>query len=293
MLRISPAIIKEVKSAFINADPQLIKHAWQSLSLVNSYSNLEVLIAIVLKYFIMKKILITLSITLFFSSMGVAQNLFGASARRQMVNDIYQLDEYIKRQNRGVDYADTESYVGTPYNNPSYLPGNVYNGNELLATNVALRYNAVADEIEIKESLSSPDDEAKVLTKSPDIFVKIQSDIFVFVPYEGGIEGGGYFQVLHEGPRYDLFKKMVKDFKPYKKASTSITRDIPASFIDRPVYYIVTKSGKFYQLPEKQSKMYQVFSENKELVKEYVKENDLDLREEKDLVRLIKYYNTI
>lgn len=241
----------------------------------------------------MKKILVILPILMLFSVTSIAQNFFGAGARRQMVNDIYQIDEYIKRQNRGVDYADTESYVGTPYNDPSYLPGNIYKGNELMATNVALRYNAMADEMEVKESITSPDSEAVVLTKSPDIFVKIKNDIFVFVPFDGGIEGGGYFQVLYEGQRYDLFKKHVKEFSPYKKASTSITRDFPARFTDKPEYYIVTKSGKFYQLPDKKSKILKVFSENQDLVKQYVKDNALDLKKEEDLVRLIRYYNGI
>ena len=227
------------------------------------------------------------------SMSGIAQTFGSPAGRRQFVNDIYQLDEYIKRGNRGIDYKDTDSYIGTPYNNPSYLIGNVYNGNELLATNVALRYNAVADEIEIKEALTTPDSEAKVLTKSPDIFVKINQDIFVFVPYDGGVEGGGYFQVLHEDNKYDLFKKLIKDFRPLKKASTSITRDIPARFIDRPEYYIVTRNGKFYQLPDKRSKFFKVFSENEQMVRDYVRDNDLQLDKEKDLIRLVRYYNSI
>ena len=44
---------------------------------------------------------------------------------RRFVNSLYQLDEFIKRQDKFVDYTDTESYTGTPYNNPSFLPGNI------------------------------------------------------------------------------------------------------------------------------------------------------------------------
>lgn len=231
----------------------------------------------------------------------IVSGLFTAAAQgfdnpynvRQFTNDLYQLDEYIERQDGGIDYRNTDSYTGTPYNNPSYLPGTVYKGKDLLATNVALRYNAVADEIEIKESIDTPDSEAKALTKSPDIYVKIVNDIFVFVPYKGGVEGGGYFQVLFEGNKYDLFKKHVKDFTPEKKASTSITRDIPAKFADKPVYYIVTKDGKFYELPSSRKKKLKVFSDNMNLVKEYVNENGLDLNIESDLLRVIKYYDGV
>lgn len=224
---------------------------------------------------------------------ATAQEFSSPSGARQFTNDLYQLDEYIKRQSGEIDFADTASYTGTPYNNPSYLPGNVYNGKKLLATNVALRYNAIADEIEIKESLASSDDDAKVLTKSPEIFVKIVNDIFVFVPYQGGIEGGGYFQVLIEGKKYDLFKKLKKNFTPAKKANTSITRDIPAKFLDTPVYYIVTKEGKFYELPSNRKKKLKVFSDNMGLVKDYVDDNRLDLNDEQDLIRVIRYYDSI
>jgi hypothetical protein len=225
---------------------------------------------------------------------AAAQNFGGDPVQlRKFTNSLHQIDEFIKRQNGDLDFADTDSYTGTPYNHPSYLPGNVYKDKELLATNVALRYNAIADEIEIKESLEDSDKDAKALTKSPDIYVKIVNDIFVFVPYDGGIEDGGYFQVLSEGKKYDLFKKVKKDFSAAKKATTSITRDIPAKFTDKPVYYIVTKEGKFYELPSSKKKKLKVFSDNENLVKKYVNSNNLDLNDEKDLIRIVKYYDSV
>lgn len=223
---------------------------------------------------------------------GVAQNFDGVYGTRQFTNDLFQMDEYIKRQNQGIDFNDTDSYTGTPYNHPSYLVGNVYKNDELWANNVALRYNAMADEMEIKESLTTDDSEAKVLTKSPDVYVKIINDIYVFAPYKGGIEGGGYFLVLFEGDKIGLFKKPKKRFTEAKKASTSITRDIPASFKDKPVYYIVDKNGKYFELPSSRNKKLKVFGKNKDAIKKYVQQYGLDLNEEKDLIRVIKHYDT-
>ena len=221
-----------------------------------------------------------------------AQTFDGVYGNRQFTNDLYQMDEYIKRQKQGIDFEDTDSYTGTPYNNPNYLLGNVYKNDELWATNVALRYNAMADEMEIKESLTTVDEEARVLTKSPDVYVKIMSDIYIFAPYKGGIEGGGYFHVLFEGDKIGLHKKPKKKFTEAKKATTSITRDIPASFKDKPVYYIVDKNGKYFELPSSRNKKLKVFGSNKDAIKKYVQQNDLDLNDEKDLVRVIKHYDT-
>jgi len=212
-------------------------------------------------------------------------------SNRRTTSALFVLDEYIKRQDNGVNYKDTKSYKGTPYNNPSFLSGNIYESNKLLATDVALRYNAIADEIEVKETLTTSDDEAKVLSKSLDIFVKINKDIFIFAPYQGGIENGGYFQVLFEGENYNLYKKLKKKFTPEKKATTSITTSIPATFTDKPVYYIVTKEGKYYELPESKNKKLKVFGNKQDEIKKYVKENKLNLKEEKDLLRVMRYFD--
>ena len=208
-------------------------------------------------------------------------------------SDLLLLDEYIKRTAKGISFDDPSSYQGTPYNNPSYLPGNVYKDDKLLATNVGLRYNAIADEIEIKESISTSNEEAKVLTKSDDVYVKIVDDIFVFVPYQGGVENGGYFQVLFEGNQIQLYKKLEKKFTPEKKAKSTLLQDTPAKFTNRPEYYIVTRIGKFYVLPKSKNKKLKVFGSNKDMMKEYVIENKLDLNDEKDLMKAIKYYDTV
>jgi len=210
----------------------------------------------------------------------------------RFINGLYQADEYVKRQNKGIDFKETESYTGTPYNDPNYLLGNVYKNDELWATGVALRYNAMADEIEIKESLSTDDAQAKVLTKTPDVFVKIVNDIYIFAPYKGGVEEGGYFIVLFEGDKIGLLKKPKKKFSPEQKARTSITRDLLASFRDKPVYYIVDEKGKYYELPSSRNKKLKVFGSNKDAIKRYVSEKRLDLNNEKDLLRVIKHYDT-
>ena len=236
----------------------------------------------------MKRIVLILILCFFGGDLLHAQ-----TDNNRFVSSLFQLDEFIKRQDKFIDYTDTEKYIGTPYNHPEFLRGNVYQNNVLLASNVALRYNAVADEIEIKETLETPISEARPLTKSPDIFVKIVGDIFVFAPFKGGIEGGGYFQVLHEGSKIDVFKKLNKKFTPEKPAKTSITRAIKAKFTDKPIYYLVTKSGKFYELPSSRNKKLKVFGKNKDAIARYVSKNRLDLNDEKDLITVCIYFNSL
>lgn len=215
------------------------------------------------------------------------------SQTRQMINEFYQVDEYVKRQDKGVKYANKADYKGTPYHNPEYVLGNVYEGDELMAYEVALRYNAVSDEVEIKESLISSDEDARVLTKDPNIFVKIQNDIFVFVPLNGSIEEGGYFQILFEGTKVDLYKKIIKEFQPGKKASSSLTKDIPPVFKDASLYFVVTTNGRFYQLPESRAKKLDIFGGSKPQIEQYAQEHNLNITEEADLLKVIKYFDSI
>lgn len=210
---------------------------------------------------------------------------------RQLTSTAFVVDEFIKRFDKGVSYKDVDSYKGTPYDNPIFLLGNIYENTTLLANDVALRYNIMADEMEVKEAIVTPDEQAKLLTKSTDIFVKINGDIFIFAPYQGGVEKGGYFQVLFEGEKYNLYKKLIKKFIPAKKATTSITTDTPAIFQDKSIYYMVTKQGKYYEFPSSKSKKIKVFGNRKDVIKAYVKEKNLDLNKEKDLKKVVIYFD--
>lgn len=237
----------------------------------------------------MKKLII--AILLVTVSPVLAQNFNSAANARAFASDLFILDEYIKRQNKDVNFKDTKSYKGTPYNHPNFLSGNIYKEGSLLAENIAIRYNAIADEMEVKETIASPEEDARVLTKSPDIYVKILKDIYVFVPYQGGIEEGGYFEVLQEGKTVAVYKKHIKDFTPSKKATSSLTKEVPANFKDKPIYYLVTKEGKFYQMPKSRSKKLKVFKEKQKDVKKYVKEKNLDLNKEEDLLKAVRFFD--
>ncbi|MEZ8002489.1 MAG: hypothetical protein QMC45_01875 [Patiriisocius sp.] len=236
----------------------------------------------------MKKIIMTVVLCVITLNTTTAQ--FDAA---MFVSDVFLLDNYIKRQNKDVNFKDTKTYKGTPYNNPSFLLGNIYKEGKLLADNLAIRYNAVADEMEVKQILNSDDENARVLAKSQDIYVKIVDDIYVFVPYQGGVENGGYFQVIFEGSQIALYKKHIKDFKPEKKATSSITKTLPAVFKDKPVFYLVTKSGKFYQMPKSRSKKLKVFGEKQNQMKAFTKQNNLDLNKQEDLLTAVKYYDSL
>ncbi len=202
----------------------------------------------------------------------------------------YQFDKTTKFEDINLESLN---YTGSPYVNESYLAGEIYHNNKLIADNIPLRYNALMDEMEFKPSFETPDTESSALLKSPEIDVRIGSKVYIFVPYQGGIEKGGYFEVLLRGERVDLFKKYNKRYTPEQKATTSLTRDTPARFSDNPVYYIVLHDGRFVELSSRTRNFSKAFVGKEREINDFIKSKKLDIKDENHILQIVNYYNTL
>ncbi len=197
-----------------------------------------------------------------------------------------------KNEAFGLTEDQFKNLKGSPYSNEEFLLGSIYNGKELATNNVYVRYNAFSDEIEIKKSKHSSNDEYGALLREPEVFVKILNQIYVFIPFEQSNEKGHYFEILSEGKVYDLYKKTDAEYSPPKAAKTSYDRDKPAEFKQIKTYYIVGKNGSFYELPNSKNKIIKLLSKDIKEVKSHVNKNRLDLDNEKDLIKLLDFYNS-
>ena len=148
----------------------------------------------------MKKIMLTLTFAFMTAS------LF-SQARQSSYTNVFDrtIDINQKSLAFGLTEAQFDAIKNEAYANPTFVKGNIYQEDQLAKNDVLMRYNAYADEIEIKKNNFEEDYSA--LIKDPNIFVKIGSDLYVFVPFEGSKEKGGYFNVLSDGKTYDLYKK--------------------------------------------------------------------------------------
>lgn len=176
------------------------------------------------------------------------------------------------------------------YVNPNFMVGNIYQDETLLKSNIPMRYNAYADEIEIKNHVSEKNYGA--LMKDPSIYTKINKDIYVFIPYDGSNEKGGYFNILSDGKTYDLYKKTTAVFKKPEKAKTSYDSNTPPSF-EKTIKYYLVENGRFLELPTSKSKVLKAMDSKKPEVKGYIKDNNLDVAKEADLVKVITYFDSL
>jgi hypothetical protein len=233
----------------------------------------------------MKKIIFTAIFVL------MAASLF-SQARQSTYTSVYDrtIDINQKSLAFGLTEAQFDAIKDEAYANPKFINGNIYQDDELLKKNVPMRYNAYSDEIEIKNGSSK--DSYGALMKDPSVFVKIFKNIYVFIPYKGSNEKGGYFNILADGNTYDLYKKTKATFHEAHVAKTSYDSNRPPYFSKDVTYYLV-KDGRFYELPTRKSKILKVMDEKKKQVKTYVKQNDLDLDKEADLVKLVTYFDSL
>lgn len=176
------------------------------------------------------------------------------------------------------------------YDHANFRVGNIYQDDRLLRSNVPMRYNAYADEIEIKSHVS--EENYGALMKDPSIYVKIDNDIYVFIPYEGSNENGGYFNILADGKTYDLYKKITAVFLEPQKAKTSYQRDTPPAFEKTTKYYLV-QNGTFLEMPTSKAKVLKVMDSKNSEVKTYIGENNLDVDKEADLIKVVTYFDSL
>ncbi len=232
----------------------------------------------------MKKI-ITLALIAFTSIAGFSQ---AANNNYDMYSRTIDINQ--KSLAFGLTEAQFDAIKGEAYANTNFLQGTIYQGDQAIKTEVPMRYNTFADEIEIKQYAS--DVNYSALIKSPDIFVKIVKEIYVFVPFKGSIEKGGYFNVLSDGKTYDLYKKTKSEFRAPRKAETSYQKDTPPSFVKTSTYYLV-QNGTFLEMPRSKSKILKMMDSKKAEMKKFIKDNNIDLDNEVDLTKTIKYFDSL
>ena len=215
-------------------------------------------------------------------------NLVSYAQNRNLQLETERFTYYVDRfTDVNVEYLYDVSYKGTPYYKEEFQLGKIYLDKELLDGKVALRFNAFTDEIEFKESIYSSQSDIKALVKSEDIYVLIEKELFVFR------KNIGYLKVLFDGTNYSLLKKITKKYYPYKKATTSLTKDAPAEFQDRFKYFLATKTGDIIELPKSKNKLLKLLTKYDSNIKNYTKKKNLDTTKEDDLKKIISYLDNL
>lgn len=151
---------------------------------------------------------------------------------------------------------------------------------------VFIRYNAYKDEIEFKS------EETLMVLPKDQQFNRIEilspKEVLVYKTIEGNTDG--YYYELVNG-KTSLYKKMYTKFTDFKKATSPYAQDSPPIFkAQAPEFYIVAEN-KVIKNPRKEKEIIEVYSDKKNELKSFFKQNKIKFDEEQSLIRLVRFLN--
>jgi hypothetical protein len=192
-------------------------------------------------------------------------------------------------------YSYTESFAnvkGTPLLFEDFHTGILYYNNKTYLENINLNYNCFTDEL-----LFFNENQTYIAdTRDIDYFA-IEGDeenqvlLFkqVFLLSE---KGRIFIQVLYQG-KSTLFKRYRKQYleadfyKPYGQG-----RQVD-EYNDFSEYYITLDGNQISLLKPKKSSVLEIFSDKSDQMGSFIKKEKIDLKDEADLTRLVKYYDSL
>ena len=202
--------------------------------------------------------------------------------------DAPQGKEYLMSKTVNLKTAQKNA-TGSPYFTEKFQKGTIYKNNTVLKRNINLRYNASRDLVEIEFNQN----QSKILRHSPNIYVVINNKQYVYIPDSTDEENHGYFIVLLEESKMSLYKKQEKTFREGKKSVNSMTSDIPATYKTKETLFLVNEKEELQELPKSKNGKVKSFKSHSKELKQYIKENNLNINKENQLIKLISYYNTL
>ena len=231
-----------------------------------------------------KKITVYTIAALAFNSIN-AQNAYSPVPEEGIVNFVTSSTE-----------IEPTKAKGTPYLNEEFVHGEVI-VNDKVEEIGKMRYNAYRNEVEILDNISK--DSFYSLLKRAYIKVEIGGkmySIYTYVDTDESIKTS-YFTNLNEGNLKLLFKPEAL-LKQARSPSTSYEKYYPPTYVWNSSYYLLDetnadKENHAVKVRLTKNQILDFTGSRKEEMKTYIKENDLNLRHEEDVVTFLNYYNTL
>lgn len=193
----------------------------------------------------------------------------------------------IKDSKRGLEGESAAKIEGSPYLNESFAPADVYSSKGKFPA-VLMRYNIYTDEIEYKQK-----DIIYILLPGTDVKKVVFGDhVFVVETVEvRGKPKSGYFSLLDSG-KVTLLAKKVVTFREAQAPKALEVEGKPAKYSksqDEFLYKI--GDGPLMEL-NNVKKMIETFPDKHDELRQFVATEKIS-RNEKELTKLIKYYNSL
>ncbi|WP_375325309.1 hypothetical protein [Flagellimonas sp. GZD32] len=188
-----------------------------------------------------------------------------------------------------------DEFQGSPYLEDKFQATEMYYGDEDQGK-IYYRYNAYNEEIEIKNSTLA-DEAPRSLNKDKAIAVMLDNkyplSFSTFIDAKDNTLNG-YLALLNEGDNFKLFRRVRVKFTEGQKAQNSFVSAIPNRFTHYIEYYYQPKGvNRIDEIPTKNKKLIKMLDAPfKEKLSKYLEENELNIKEEADLIKAFEFLNS-
>lgn len=186
---------------------------------------------------------------------------------------------------------------GSPYANQNFIKGEVIDKQNNKKIDVYLRYRIIDDVIQVKSN--STNNNIYILSRSPKNEALIGQSLYLFLenyPIQMNGTSNGYALVLNSiNKSAILLKRQVQEYIASKEAENSYSSNTPAK-LNTSTYYFIKINDEIIQIEPHKKRAADAFPDHKKELENYIKDKKLKFRgddEEKDLIELIEYYNTL
>ena len=182
---------------------------------------------------------------------------------------------------------------GSAYTSEIFLPGSLYYKNKF-ESNVFYRYNAYGEELEIKD-VDVPGAPIRGLNRDKSISLMTpdgKSMSFQTFIDKKGLTQNGYLTKLIAG-KYTFYKRYDVKYTQHQKAQNSFVPAQPARFTKFTEYYIALEGrDRVDELELNKRKLLKLVPENeRESLKQFLKENKIKFKAEKDVFTVLNFLN--
>ena len=176
-----------------------------------------------------------------------------------------------------------ESVLGSPYIYDALLPAKVNNFKDV----VAARYDAYKDLVTIQISKTKNFYLEKKLGNKV-TFINTDDEYRVFYDEK---EKASFFKIIKIADQFSLLlKQKVKLTGGEKPKSTYDEYKAPAFKRAKDQFYLSLDSTNAVKIPTKKKKFYKLFSGSESKIKSFVKKNKINIKDQKDILKVLNYY---
>ncbi len=186
-----------------------------------------------------------------------------------------------------------EGTKGTPYVFEAWSQGEIFLKSKKKVLVKELNYNCYDNELVYLDPATKV---VRLINRfTVDLFYLLNgSDTLLFVPIEPDNDGEFLFaQVLYQGGS-NVYKRYQKEFvRANYEGGYSADRKYDEFADKSELYFSKQNDEKFYRVRKSKKQILEAFPGDEDAISSYIKAEKLDLKKEEDVVKLLKYYDSL